>query len=131
MDAKIERVQSAPAMQRIAHLFACLGVAAGCQRGAGSAGPPVSEPYRSDIENLCDSLARSGADQLPSGDRALALATWLAAHQETQEAHDYLARIQPLTGEPKAAALEAEARRAGLPRCALADQWRAAAPPAP
>ena len=78
MDAKIERVQSAPAMQRIAYLFACLGVAAGCQRGAGSAGPPVSEPYRSDIENLCDSLARSGADQLPSGDRALALASWLA-----------------------------------------------------
>ena len=130
MDAKIERVQSAPAMQRIAFLFACLGVAAGCQRGAGSA-TPVSEPYRSDIENLCDSLGRSGADQLPAGERALAIASWLAAHLQTQEAHDYLIRIQPLTGEPKAAALEAEARRVGLPRCALAAEWRVAARPAP
>ena len=130
MDAKIERVQSAPAMQRIAYLLACLGLAAGCQRGAGSAAP-VTEPYRSDIENLCDAVVRSGADQLPVGERALAIANWLAAHLQTQEAHDYLIRIQPLTGEPKAAALEAEARRAGLSQCALAAEWRAAAPRSP
>jgi hypothetical protein len=131
MDAKIERVQSAPAMHRIACLFACLGVAAGCQRGAGTAAPPVSERYRSDIEDLCDVVVRSGADQLPAGERALALANWLAAHLQTQEAHDYLIRIQPLVGDPKAAALDAEARRVGLPRCALATEWRATAQHAP
>ena len=124
-------------MNRIACLLACLGsaaaglgVAAGCQRSAGSTPLPVSEPYRADIENLCDSVARAGADQLPAGGRALAIANWLAAHLQTPEAHDYLIRIQPLAGEPKAAALEAEARRVGLDHCALADEWHAAAAPA-
>jgi len=133
MDAKIARVQSAPAMQRIACLFACLGLglAAGCQRGTGSAAPPVSAPYRSDIENLCNAVARSGADQLPPGEHALAVASWLAAHLQTEEAHAYVARIQPLTGEPKAAALEAEARRVGLAGCALAAEWRQAPAPPP
>jgi len=130
MDAKIERMQSTSVMNRIARVLACLGVAVGCQRGTGSTAPPVSEPYRADIENLCDAVVRSGADQLPAGDRALVIANWLAAHLQTQEAHDYLIRIQPLTGEPKAAALEAEARRVGLGHCALADEWRVAAPPA-
>lgn len=130
MDAKITRMPSTPAMSRSACLLACLGVFAGCQRGAGSTAPPVSEPYRTDIENLCDAVVRSGADQLPVGERALAIASWLAAHLQTQEAHDYLIRIQPLAGDPKAAALEAEALRVGLARCALADEWRVAAPPA-
>ncbi|HEY0483381.1 MAG TPA: hypothetical protein VGD37_37930, partial [Kofleriaceae bacterium] len=58
----------------------------------------------------------------------LAIATWLAEHLETQDAHDYLIRIQPIVGEPKAAALEAEARRAGLPGCALAAEWRTGDP---
>jgi len=131
MDAKIERVQSAAAMLRIASLFVCLGVAAGCQRGSGDPPPSLPAPYRSDIENLCNVLAASGADQLAVEERALAIASWLAAHLQTQEAHDYLARIQPLAGEPKAAALEAEARRAGLPRCPLAAEWRVAGRPAP
>src|SRR5512144_1546516 len=127
MDAKIEPVQSASAMKRIAMLFAYL-VAAGCQRGAGTAAPPVSELYRSDISNLCDSVVSSGADQLPAGERPLAIASWLGTHLQTQEAHDYLVRIQPLDGEPKAAALDAEARRVGLPGCALAAEWRVAKP---
>lgn len=131
MDAKIERVQSAPAMQRIAHLFAYLGLAAGCQRGAGTTAPAVSEPYRSDITNLCDSVVSSGADQLPAGERPLAIASWLGTHLQTPEAHDFLVRIQPLEGEPKAAALEAEARRVGLPGCALAAEWRVGKKPAP
>lgn len=131
MDAKIERVQSAPAMPRIAHLFAYVGFAAACHRDAGSPVLSVSEPYRSDISNLCDSVVSSGADQLPPGERALAIASWLGTHLQTQEAHDYLVRIQPLDGEPKAAALDAEARRVGLPSCALAAEWRVAKQPAP
>lgn len=115
-------------MNQIACLLACLGVIAGCGSSGGSGGPvpeTVSEAYRGDIARLCDVLAQSGADRLPAGERALTIATWLAGHLTTPEAHDYLVRIQPLTGEPKAAALEAEARRAGLAGCALAAEWRA------
>jgi len=131
MDAKIARVQSAPVMKRIACLVACLGVAIGCQRSGGSTAAAVSEPYRADIENLCDAIVRSGADQLSPGERQLAIASWLAAHLQTPEGHGYLVKVQPLVGEPKAAALEAEARRVGLPRCALASEWRTPAHAAP
>ena len=127
MDAKIERVHSAAGMQRFAYAFAAL-CALGCQRGAGSTPPAVSEQYRVDIENLCDVVARSGADKLPAGERAPTIATWLGGNLQTRDAHDYLIRIQPLTGEPKAAALEAEAARVGLAHCALADEWRAPRP---
>jgi hypothetical protein len=130
MDAKIARVQSAHAMKRIAAVFVSLGVAAGCQRNAGSTPPPVSEPYRLDIATLCDVVARSGADQVPPGDRTVLVATWLSSHLQTAEAHDYLVKIGPLAGNDKAAALEAEAARVGVARCALADEWRAPAPPA-
>jgi hypothetical protein len=123
MDAKIARVHSARTM-RFAVALACLGAAA-CQR-SGSTAPSVSEQYRADIENLCDVVVRSGADQLPAGERALAIAGWLPSHLATPEAHAYVIRIQPLTGEAKAAALEAEARRVGLPGCALAAEWREA-----
>jgi hypothetical protein len=123
MDAKIAPVHSAPAMQRFAVLFAWVCAVASCQR-SGSTAPSVSERYRSDIENLCDVVARSGADQLAAGERALTIATWLPSHLATAEGHDYVIRIQPLTGDAKAAALEAEARRVGLPGCALAAEWR-------
>jgi hypothetical protein len=133
MDAKIERVQSAAVMQWLAGRFAsvsaslvaCLGVVTGCGRDPAA---KVSEPYRSDIASLCDVVARSGADKLESGGRAYTTAMWLAANLQTQDAKDYLIRIQPLVGEPKADALEAEARRAGLPHCALADEWRLTSP---
>jgi len=127
MDAKIARVQSAHAMKRIAAVFVSLGVAAGCQRNAGTTPPSVSEPYRLDIAALCDVLARSGADRVPPGDRTVLVATWLSSNLQTAEAHDYLVKIGPLAGDDKAAALEAEAARVGLARCALADDWRAPA----
>ena len=111
-------------MKQIARLLTCLGIIAGCQRSSGSSAPPVSDAYRQDIARLCDVVVQSGADQLPAAERALTVASWLAEHLETQDAHDYLIRIQPLTGDPKAAALEAEARRVGLAGCALAAEWR-------
>lgn len=114
-------------MMPLARWLACLGLVAGCGRDAGTAAPQVSAAYRADIENLCDVIARSGAEQLAETERTLTTANWLAAHLQTQEARDYLVRIQPLVGDAKAAALEAEAKRAGLPHCALADTWRAAA----
>jgi len=115
-------------MKRIAHLLAGIAVVAGCQRTAGTAAPPVAGPYRADIVRLCDVVVQSGADQLPEGERLLAIAQWLPAHLETQDAHEFLARIQPLEGEAKAGALDAEARRVGLPGCGLAAAWRAAEP---
>lgn len=127
MDVKIGRVQSAPAMKLFAYRIACVAVTAACQRTGGTA-PEVSERYRSDIANLCDAVVRSGADPLSGGERVLTIANWLAAHLETPEARDYVIKIQPLVGEPKALALEAEARRVGLPGCALAAEWRAPPP---
>jgi len=111
-------------MKQIVRLLAGTALVAGCQRSADSAAAPVSQTYRDDIARLCDVVVRSGADQMPPGERALPIASWLGAHLETQEARDYVARIQPLTGEPKAAALDAEARRVGLAGCALSAEWR-------
>jgi len=113
----------------VAGLVAWLSVVSGCQRSGGAtAGEPVPAPYRADIARLCDVVVQSGASAVPAGERAPMIATWLGGHLETRQAHDYLIRIQPLTGEPKAAALEAEARRVGLPGCALAAEWRTATP---
>ena len=94
------------------------------------AAPAVSvSPYTSDIDNLCDVMVRSGADQLAPGERQLATAEWLGSHIQTDEAHEFLVKIQPLEGNAKADALEAEAKRIGLPGCALAAEWRATPTP--
>ncbi|HTR49471.1 MAG TPA: hypothetical protein VMJ10_02115 [Kofleriaceae bacterium] len=106
---------------------------AACQRGdAGSSAsaPPavshaqVTDAYRADITRLCDCVHLSGADQL-TGDRSTAIAIWLGSNITTSDAHQFLVQIQPLEGEPKARALEAEAHRVGLTGCALASEWRA------
>jgi hypothetical protein len=124
MDAKIARVQSAASMSRFACVFACMATIAGCQRRAADAPPLATEPYRADIENLCDVLARSGADKMASNERTLVIANWLAARIQTAEAHAYLVKIQPLNGQDKADALDAEAKRVGLSSCALSAEWR-------
>lgn len=133
MDAKIGRVQSAAAMLRFtwSSTFPVAWLVLVACGGDASTARAIAEPYRTDIANLCDVVARSGADQPTAGARTYTTATWLAANLATQEARDYLVRIQPLTGEAKVAALDAEARRVGLGRCALADEWRAALPGAP
>jgi hypothetical protein len=111
-------------MNQIACVFACLAVVAGCQRSRDPAATAVPAAYRADIENLCDAMVRSGATQRPADEHTLVVATWLGSNLQTEEAHQYLVQIQPLTGDAKAAALEAEAQRVGLARCALADVWR-------
>ena len=105
-------------------------VLAGCQRGETSSEPgvrsaPVAPPsgeYAADIAALCDCVKRSGAADDDS--RALTIANWLAANLKTPESRKFLVQIQPLAAEPKATALEAEARRVGLSGCALAAEWR-------
>lgn len=100
--------------------IACLVVVLGCQRGADA---PTSD-YTKDVEALCDCMSRSGADKVDPDARALTIANWLAANLKTPDARTFLVQIQPLVGDAKADALEAEARRVGLPGCALAREWR-------
>ncbi|MBA3391901.1 MAG: hypothetical protein H0T89_04610 [Deltaproteobacteria bacterium] len=113
---------------------------AGCQRDdkSPSESPPLplaaptagrtDAPYADDIRKLCGVMSLSGAEQVPAGERALPIANWLAANLETAESRKFLVAIQPLVGEPKAAALDAEAKRVGLPGCALAAEWRVPTP---
>ena len=94
-----------------------------CQHG--NAGAPQIDPlYRADIETLCDVVHRSGVESMPENERWPVIAMWLGPHLKTEAAHDFLVRIQPLTGEPKARALDAEAQRVGLAGCALSALWR-------
>ena len=121
--------------------IACLVLMAACQSGSGgreeqvapaSGGtqviqlpkPEVTEPYRADITNLCDSVHLSGAEEHPKDERWQVVAMWLGPHITTQAGHDFLIAIQPLQGEAKAMALETEAKRVGLAKCELANQWR-------
>jgi hypothetical protein len=95
------------------------------------AGAPAAKAYADDIKKLCDVVKLSGAESYPADERMLPIANWLAANLATPESRQFLVRIQPLVGEPKAEALEAEARRTGLSGCALATEWRAPAPSPP
>jgi hypothetical protein len=132
MDAKIAAVQS----RGMKAIVCCLlAMALGCQRGEGDKPAPTStgstapgSPYAKDIEQLCDSVTRSGADKIEPEARQLTIANWLAANLTTPESRKYLVEIQPLVGEAKAAALESEAKRVGLARCALAAEWRTPTP---
>ncbi|MBS1121513.1 MAG: mucin-associated surface protein [Deltaproteobacteria bacterium] len=104
--------------------------AVGCQKGDGAGAPTRTDgPYAGDIEKLCNVVVRSGGDKEVGADRNFLIATWLGANLETPESRKFLARIQPLVGEQKATAIEAEAKRVGLTGCPLADEWRK--PPLP
>ena len=114
--------------------IACVAALASCQGGnAGTAPapaatppdrPPVSAAYREDVATVCDVVHLSKADEAPPNDRWPTIAIWLGPHIKTAEGRAFVVAIQPLTGEPKAMALEAEARRVGLAGCALAAEWR-------
>ena len=120
--------------------IACIVLATACQSGDGGREEPapttgrtqvislpkadVTEQYRADITNLCDCIQLSGADQKPKDERWQIIAMWLGPHITTQAGHDFLIAIQPLQGEAKALALETEAKRVGLAKCELANEWR-------
>jgi hypothetical protein len=90
--------------------------------GAGGSQAAMTGDYAKDIEALCDVIARSGAG---SDDATMVTtATWLAQNLKTKQARQFLITIQPLQGEAKASALDAEAKRAGLADCKLAAVWR-------
>lgn len=85
---------------------------------------PVTDEYRTDITSLCDCVRLSGADQYSKEERWPLIAMWLGPHITTNEGHEFLIAIQPLQGEAKALALETEAKRVGLAKCDLANEWR-------
>jgi hypothetical protein len=84
----------------------------------------VTDAYRTDITNLCDSLRLSGAIDQPKDEQWQHLAMWLGPHITTDAGHEFLVAIQPLQGDAKAIALESEAKRVGLAKCDLANEWR-------
>jgi hypothetical protein len=84
----------------------------------------ITDGYRTDITSLCDCVRLSGADQYPKDERWPVIAMWLGPHITTNEGHEFLIAIQPLQGEAKALALETEAKRVGVAKCDLANEWR-------
>ena len=118
-------------MKSVALLLVLLALVA-CQRGETDSGAPtksvlVAAPgsdYAKDIAALCDSVTRSGADKVEEEARTLTIANWLGTNLKTPESRQFLVQIQPLVGAPQATALDNEAKRVGLPGCALAAQWR-------
>ncbi|HTL35108.1 MAG TPA: hypothetical protein VL326_18395 [Kofleriaceae bacterium] len=125
--------------------IACLVALAACQSGNGEHASPsqgavgkatgsstvislpkaeLTDAYRADITNLCDAMQQSGALDHPADERWQVIAMWLGPHITTDAGHEFLVAIQPLQGEPKALALETEAKRVGLAKCDLANEWR-------
>lgn len=94
---------------------------------AGSAVAPtvmIDDAYRADIDNLCDVMKRSGADQLSESEQQPTIAMWLGPNIKTQAGHDFLVKINPLQGADKAKALDDEAARVGIASCPLSAVWR-------
>ncbi len=85
---------------------------------------PIADDYKLDIENLCNVLQRSGADQEAPAARNALIAMWLGPNIKTTAGHAFLVQIQPLQGGDKAKALEDEALRVGITSCPLAIEWR-------
>ena len=101
-----------------------LAAALGCQSGGG--GGSVSQTYRTDVENICDAEARSGAlapDQDPNR-RGIVVATWLAGRIQSEEGRQFLGSLQKLKAGAKGDALRREAARVGLNACPIADTWK-------
>jgi hypothetical protein len=86
--------------------------------------PEITPGYRADITSLCDAVKLSGSEDMPKDERWQVIAMWLGPQIKTTDGHEFLIAIQPLKGEAKALALETEAKRVGLPTCALAAEWR-------
>jgi hypothetical protein len=84
----------------------------------------LNDAYRTDITNLCDAIKLSGAEDKPVDERWTVIAMWLGPHIKTEGGREFLVAIQPLKGEAKAMALETEAKRVGLTKCELANEWR-------
>ncbi len=100
-----------------------------CQTEEKTAAKPVEvtrndPPYTEDFRKLCDSMSLSGADKMEKLERVGPHAKWLAENLTTKDAQTFLINMNQLPKEQRADALEAEAKRVGLPGCALAAEFR-------
>lgn len=84
----------------------------------------VDAAYKADIEALCDVVNRSGTAEMDPADRTMQVATWLGSNLKTQDARKFLSKIRPIKGPAKGDAIDAEAKRLGIPSCPLATEWR-------
>jgi hypothetical protein len=119
----------------VKRFFLVLLVLSGCQSDdkkaskqpeAAAMAPPASDDkaYAEDIGRFCDSMALSGADKLQKLERVAPHSKWLGENLKTKAAQQFLIKTAPLKGAERADAYEAEAKRVGLPGCALAAEFR-------
>lgn len=116
-------------MKRLVCAILLLGACQSDDKPAAPAAPAVpaanaDKAYAEDIARLCDSMKLSGADQMQKLERVAPHSKWLGENLKTEQAQKFLIGTQPLKGEAKASALEAEAKRVGLSGCALAAEFR-------
>lgn len=83
------------------------------------------DPVKSDFERLCHAQERSGSTGTTPEDYANAL-RWADRAMRTQEARGVIAKVSTMSPYDKGQYLRAEAAKAGVSPCPLADSW---APP--
>lgn len=97
-----------------------------CQGGsdAPSGAGKVDSAYKKDVERICDVEKLAGVAERPEENPQIVTAMWLGENLETDQARDFLATLAPLAPADKANLLRSEAKKAGLPGCALASTWK-------
>lgn len=79
-------------------------------------------PVKADFDNLCHAQERSGSMGTTSEDYANAL-RWADRAMRTQEARGTVGRLATMSPYDKGVFLRAEAAKAGVSPCPLADSW--------
>lgn len=90
----------------------------------GPVGAWQETPLGRDLDRICNVVERAGAQDLPDGEQLMATLSWLPKNIESDAGREFLASIANLQGAAKADALDAGARRVGLPGCPTAELWR-------
>ena len=86
-----------------------------------AATPVVADPYRSDLDAICNAEARSGASSVAAADRPATMAKWIDAHLQTQRARDLMGALATIAPADRPAKLRAEAASNGVATCPFAD----------
>ena len=79
-------------------------------------------PVKSDFDNLCHAQERSGSTGTAPEDYANAM-RWADRAMRTQEARGVVGRLAAMSPYDKGTFLRAEAAKAGVSPCPLADSW--------
>lgn len=79
-------------------------------------------PVRTDFDNLCHAQERSGSTGTTPEDYANAM-RWADRAMRTQDARGITGRLATMSPQEKGTFLRAEAAKAGVTPCPLADSW--------